>query len=461
MSRGISRRALMATPLLKAAAAKEGKTTWELATFRAEVTPPLGSPLFNAVLAKKIVDPLGARGILLRSSEGVYVLVVVDWCEIRNNSYDKWRSVLAETANTSREKVLVSCVHQHDAPYTDRRAQELLTRNRVPEPLCDPEFEDRAIAQVAAALRAALGAVRAVSHVGVGMAQVVEVASNRRYVLPDGRVSFERTSATRDPVVRAQPEGLIDPWLRTVSFWNGDRALTALSVYSTHPMSYYGKGEVSADFPGLARAARQKATPETLQIYASGASGDTMAGRYNDGNPANRPVLAGRMQRAEEEAWQNTQRFPLDTLRFRNTPVRMEPRHTPGFSVEEMRKTLADPHQTRLARFEAALGLSWRERLDEGRPIDMPSLELAGGGKRAHLLLVPAESFVQYQLWAQEIRPDSFVVVLGYGECAPGYIPTATSAREGYNDHYSWIAFPECERTLRDAMSQALGGGRG
>ena len=47
-------------------------------------------------------------------------------------------------------------------------------------------------------------------------------------------------------------------------------------------------------------------------------------------------------------------------------------------------------------------------------------------------------------------------MTLGYGECAPGYIPTAQAAAEGYNDHYSWIAFPECEETMRMALKAAL-----
>ena len=42
----------------------------------------------------------------------------------------------------------------------------------------------------------------------------------------------------------------------------------------------------------------------------------------------------------------------------------------------------------------------------------------------AQLLLLPGESYVEYQLLAQQMRPDSFVVAMGYGECATGYIPT-------------------------------------
>jgi hypothetical protein len=45
---------------------------------------------------------------------------------------------------------------------------------------------------------------------------------------------------------------------------------------------------------------------------------------------------------------------------------------------------------------------------------------------------------------------------IGYGECAPGYILTAQAVAEGYREHYSWIAFPECEATMREALKAAL-----
>jgi hypothetical protein len=48
------------------------------------------------------------------------------------------------------------------------------------------------------------------------------------------------------------------------------------------------------------------------------------------------------------------------------------------------------------------------------------------------------------------------VMTLGFGECAPGYIPTAKDAADGYDDHYSWIAFPECEAPIRKAIDAAL-----
>ena len=168
---------------------------------------------------------------------------------MRNNSYDLWRSELAAAAGTTPERVLLSCVHQHDAPYTDIEAQQLLDEARSPHKLCDPMFERACITKVAQAIRGA--PTQTITHLGTGQATVEKVASNRRVVLPDGKISFGRTSATRDAAIRDQPEGLIDPTLRTISFWNGAKPVAAVHAYSTHPMSYYGNGDVSADFPGL------------------------------------------------------------------------------------------------------------------------------------------------------------------------------------------------------------------
>ena len=52
-----------------------------IAPFQADVTPPLGAPLCDALVppAKEIVDRLSARGVVLLSSEKPIVLVALDW----------------------------------------------------------------------------------------------------------------------------------------------------------------------------------------------------------------------------------------------------------------------------------------------------------------------------------------------------------------------------------------------
>lgn len=422
-----------------------------IATFQADVTPPPGSPIYTGI-AKSIVDPLEARGIVLMGAGKPVVIAAVDWCEIRNRSYDLWRDQLAAAAGTTRQRVLLSCVHQHDAPYTDTEAQQLLDEVKSPDKLHDPAFEARAVANVAGALRKSMSNTTAVTEIGTGEAKVEQVASNRRYVQPNGKVSFGRTSATRDAAIRNMPGGLIDPMLKCISFWNGGRAVAALHCYSTHPMSYYGQGDVSADFAGMGRRKMQDEAKDTFHIYFSGASGDTMAGRYNDGSPQNRPVLADRMYQGMRRAFASTKRAPLREMTFRNAKLVFAPRRTKGFADTELRALLDDSKTPRRARLDAALGISWYRRLARKQPVDVPALHLGP----ASIVLVPAEAFVQYQLWAQQLRPANMVMTLGYGESAPGYIPTSEAVAEGYDDHYSWVDFAQCERALRAALATAL-----
>src|SRR5262249_38240750 len=153
------------------------------------------------------------------------------------------------------------------------------------------KFYERAVRDSARALRESLKKTERFTHIGVGKAKVQQVASNRRVLGPDGKVKFTRTSATKDPAAQAEPEGLVDPYLRTLSFWDGDRPLAALHYYATHPMSYYGDGRVSADFCGLARRKRHADDTGVFQVYFTGCAGNITAGKYNDGTKENRPIL--------------------------------------------------------------------------------------------------------------------------------------------------------------------------
>jgi hypothetical protein len=72
-------------------------------------------------------------------------------------------------------------------------------------------------------------------------------------------------------------------------------------------------------------------------------------------------------------------------------------------------------------------------------------------------VLLPGESLVGYQLMAQKLRPDQFVMAIGYGECSPGYIPTDAAAAEGYAESQGWCwVGPEAEGRMRAALEKAL-----
>ena len=85
--------------------------------------------------------------------------------------------------------------------------------------------------------------------------------------------------------------------------------------------------------------------------------------------------------------------------------------------------------------------------------VGLPALDLG----EAQLVLLPGESYVEYQLLAQKLRPDSFVVALGYGECATGYVPTDRAVKEGDSNlrDWCWVA-PGAEKALTEALAKAL-----
>ena len=184
-----------------------------------------------------------------------------------------------------------------------------------------------------------------VTHLGHGQAKVLHVASSRKIISPDGRVSFNRYSSSGgDKFLQDTDEGDIDPLLRTISFWNNDDPILALHSYATHPMSHYGKGAVSADFVGRARRLREQDDKHIAQVYVSGCSGDVTAGKYNDGTPAMRPLLADRLHTAMKAAWEATVKTPLTPamISFRNVPLTLPFNDDLEFSRESLMQTLQD-----------------------------------------------------------------------------------------------------------------------
>ncbi len=247
---------------------------------------------------------------------------------------------------------------------------------------------------------------------------------------------------------------MVDPWLKTISLWDIDDPVVAWSCYAVHPMSFYGRGGVSADFPGMARVRRQQGDSGIFQIYFTGCAGDTTAGKYNTSDPANRPVLADRLYQGVRSAWESTKRQPLKRVDFRIAQMSLPVRQGENFTVEATQKVLADPEAGRCSRINAARMLSWRRRVESGQRVDVPCLDLSEG--MALFSILRAESFVAYQLIAQQLRPDSFVVVAGYGDGGSGCIPTDQCWKEGYRNNNCWVP-PMTQELVTKVMAQTLG----
>jgi hypothetical protein len=423
-----------------------------IASFKVDTAIPPGHPLCGGWIkpAVQITEPLYAMGVVLLGEESPIVLCAVDWCGINNEAHIVWRQKLAQAAHTTPERVAVHTVHQHNAPFADLAAERLIAEQKGLGNSLDIKWFDEVVTRVTDAVQGSLAKPQAATHVGWGQAKVERVASNRRVLGPDGKVKWWRGSSCKDAEARSKPEGLIDPWLKTVSFWNGEQKLVALHYYATHPMSYYGDGLVSSDFVGLAREARAK-EDGVLHLYFTGCAGNIAAGKYNDGERANRFLLAERMWTAMRVSEERAECEPIGELSWHVRPVVLPPRSDQ--SEEELLKTLADPAKPQAVRSRAAMKLAYLRRARDKTPIALTSLHI---GTKLCLLHLPAECFIEFQLYAQEQRPDGFVATAAYGDGGPWYIPTAKAYSEGGYEPSVAFVDPEAEGLLRGEIKQLV-----
>lgn len=425
----------------------------KVATFDVDATPPLGSAMaYDPV--KRLDDlTLRCRGVVITGSGDPIVLCAVDWIGIANEGHDAFRAALAQAAGTSPARVAVHALHQHDAPGCDFTAEKLIKDLGVKGySRFEGDFHRVVIARAAEAITRALPSAREATHWGWGQAVVKEVASQRRLLGPDGKVKFTRTSSTKNAEMRAEPEGVIDPVVTSLSFWDKAGPIAVLTSYACHPQSYYRLGYPSPDFPGIARFIRSQSWPHTLHVHFNGAGGNVTAGKYNDGAWENRMVLANRLADGMKEALDKTVKSPLTAadVGWSSTPVKL-PLSTHLKADELIAKLKATTPKGYISYGDQ---LAWLKRHESGHAIDITCLRV-GSSRMLHL---PGELFVEYQLAAKAMRPDLQVAVAAYGDYGPGYIGSTCAYDQGGYEvgPTSSNVAPQVEPVLIEAMKQLL-----
>jgi hypothetical protein len=192
-----------------------------------------------------------------------------------------------------------------------------------------------------------------------------------------------------------------------------------------HPQSYYRTGVPSPDFPGIARFIRGQAVPAALHVHFNGAGGNIGAGKYNDGNPENRLVLAQRLAEGMKQAYVATEKLPLAPadVGWQAVPVKLPV--APHLKADELIHALkTEPATGYIAKADQ---LAWVKRREADHAIDVTCLRVG----KARVLHLPGELFVEYQLAAKAHRPDLQVSLAAYGDYGPGYIGTAAAYPEG------------------------------
>lgn len=428
-----------------------------LSTFDIDATPPAGTCLAYDPEINTWDLGLRAKGIVLLGAGEPVVMCAIDWILISNEGMDAFKNALAAAAGTNPHRVAVHVLHQHDAPLYDAGAEQILLEAGIDPGPNKPfsykgDFARETIRNLAAAVRRSLDHTQPVTHLGLGQATVYKVASNRNIYGADGKVRATRYTATKDSSLRAEPEGVIDPVLSLVSFWNKDKPVAVISYYATHPQSYYRTGVANPDFPGIARFYRQLAVPDALHIHFNGAGGNIGAGKYNDGAHENRLILADRLADGMKRAWESTQREPISgkDVEWIVEPVSLPPA---GY-LYKMQEALSKDNALLLKNNDVARKMAWLKRCEAGKQLDIACLKV----KKARILYMPGELFVEYQLAAKAARPDLFVAMAAYGDLGTGYVGTAAAYKKGGYE-VSELASnvgPEAEPVLMKAIKAIL-----
>ena len=431
-----------------------GAPALRVASFRCDITPPPGEPLVWATPLVKVEQPLQAKGVVLENGANRYALCALDWCLLANQSEWSFRKAIAAALGSTPEHVAVQCIHQHAAPYADEGAHRLLDSLTPPVSHLSSNFMDSVRAHLAAAVGDAVKRLEPFDQIGIGQAKAERVASERRLHGENGRIITRYSSGAKDPKMAVAPEGDIDPFLKTVTFARGGKALVRMHYYATHPQTFCCDGRASSDFVGLAREAveREEGVP---QIYFTGCSGNVTAGKYSDGSPKAMTNLAERLKTAIEAAIKDTRLFPPGEVVWRNYSLRLPPRADRDAVAAQSRAWMADPKQPDSHRiYMGAMRLSFFERLD--RPLVLSSLQIG----KVHILHLPGEPMLDYQFYAQGLKREEFVAVAGYGDCGTAYICTDNAIAEGGYEPEATNVGKGTELLLKQAIQSLLGLGR-
>lgn len=422
-----------------------------VATFKTDATPPLGTPWYPSYKPLDTIEhPLFAKGIIIEDNQKRYVLCAIDWCEIINNSYYRLREEIAKVAKTEANAVFINTVHQHTVPMCNENIYEILAKIENPPPFPAKTAFDPLFQNIVQAVEKAESELEPCDTIEIGSAKVEMVASNRRILQPDG-TCLTRFSSCKDPKLIEAPEGLIDPYLRTLSFKSKKgKPIARLHFYATHPQSFYGDTRSSYDFPGMAREQMEK-EEGVPHIYFTGCAGDIAAGKYNDGTPQAREKLYQRMLSAMQKSVESLQKDTISEIKLKTIPLTFGHRTGEDYSPENLLKKLNDTTRDANYRIGQAMELAWQSRANT-IPIPISALHIGN----VSILHLPGEPMIEFQLFAQRIAPNRTVLVGAYGDCGPSYICTEESFKQGGYEPSSAGCPPSTESKLKDTIQQVL-----
>ncbi|MCE9589508.1 MAG: hypothetical protein K8S99_03175 [Planctomycetes bacterium] len=427
-----------------------------LHTFRIDVTPPVGDYLCGGLHTTSIgvEQPIDLRGVVLTHNGVRHVLASLDFCYVCGRSNDRLIRAVADGAGTDVSRVVVPSNHLHDVPLIDEEPHAIVAE-LSPLNVHNESWWAALLGRVTAVLRETLASPgRAVTHVGISWAAVTDFASIRRVIDVNNR-AHTRYSKCMDPTLKAAPDGPIDPLLRQVTLYCGEKnPAVCLHSYASHPQVSDGRRLVSGDTVGVARDLFAHSFPDVLEVYFSGCAGDVTAGKYTTARPQRDRLNFGvRLADAMHAAHLAAAPQPLRSLSWSDHTVTL-PLAAVAPTEADLLRDLRDPAVPHNVKYLRAMKLDrLRRRLNE-YPYRLTALRL----NDIALLFLPAEPLIEYQHFTHA-RYGARLMVSGYGDSFLKYVATDHCfAQGGYEVDPWWTEIkPGAEAMIKAGIVRVMG----
>lgn len=361
-----------------------------------------------------VLHPIWTKALALRDAKkNVFVIVSSDLIGLPRTLTDAVSARVEKEYGIRRANVLYNSSHTHTGPFV--RANLVTMFSFTPEAQTVVEDYGRDLADnIYNAIGSALARMEAVDIAyGTGSAGF---AVNRRVPGPKG---FS---------IGVNPKGPTDhtvPVLRVVSKRSG-KPLAVVAGYACHNTTLTGEFyEMSGDYAGYAQIEMENANPGAIGMFLM------LTGADQNPNPRSSLALAKQHGKSLADAVQQVLETKglmklIDgeiTAAFELTKLNFEA-HTRETFEKELTSTI--PAAVRRAQFML-------RAYDEGHPVrnlDYP-VQAVSFGKSLTLLALGGEVVIDYSIRAQREFGKQNLVVLGYSNDVPCYIPSLRVLREG------------------------------
>ncbi len=146
-----------------------------------------------------------------------------------------------------------------------------------------------------------------------------------------------------------------------------------------------------------------------------------------------RPVLVQRIYDAIVASESSLKREAIESVNWVTNEIL--PPTQDRYSEDEILKQIHNKSEPVVNRNRPSYIVSWIRRTLQEQPIILSGLHV----NQTSMLHLPAESFVEYQLEAQQFATSRFVACAAYGDGGPWYIPTEEAYPQGgYEVSVAW-----------------------